>query len=361
MKKTIKILFFGLCIHFSPVNGDEIPVQQRIQELVENFARREAAGGVAVAVIDGEGFDRRKFYVAGHTRGENSPAPNEKTTFYLASVTKLFTATLLAKFVKEGKVGLNDNAQKYVPDWVHVPKYDGTPVTLEELATHTSGFQRDPGGIKRPMHYEVNEFYNFLNHARLMYKPGTRNVYSNLGFGFLGLILANVAHKNYEQLVVQNICRPLGMPNTRVNFTQAMKDNKPQFFDRRGKLVKVPGSPTTPALEGNGAIASTIEDMSEFLAYNMGLVDSDLNDLLPMLQEHRFTLSPDHYQCLAWYHSPLYEDSSLMYFNKNGVLDGISTFIGFVQESKTGVVVLANCSSATVALGVEILKILNRP
>lgn len=364
MKSALKIALFLTSFSFTAISlhsAEPLSAQQRIEAAVQEFSKKQPAGGVAIAVIygGGEGGYRREVYTAGHTKGPASPAPDEKTTFYLGSVTKVLTSTVLCKFIEEGKLSLKDPAQKFVPKWVHVPKYDGVEITLENLATHTAGLPRDAGGVKRPYHYEENDFYNWLNHLSLRSKPGTKDVYSNVGFGFLGLILANVAGKSYEEVIIENLCQPLGMPNTRIRFTKEMEDNRPDFFDPRGKFVKASCCSTLPALGGGGAFASNLDDMSRFLAYNMGLLGTGIDSLLPMLREHRFTLGGNNFQCLGWYNNPLYKGGSVMIFSKNGAIDGASSFIAYVKESSTGVVVLANSNSGVVGLGKEILRVLN--
>lgn len=80
----------------------------------------------------------------GETIRRSGRRPSPTTVFEIGSVTKTFTATLLALFAERGIVRLDDPLQAYVPGWVTVPSYGGRQITLLDLATHTSGLPKNP-------------------------------------------------------------------------------------------------------------------------------------------------------------------------------------------------------------------------
>lgn len=361
----MKIFFLSLVFASSLFAKTVTPeVLQKVDAAVKDFAQRQKGGGVAVAVIYGEGLDgyQQKNFMYGHAKGPQSAPPKDDNVFYLGSVTKVLTATLLAKFVAEGKVKLDDPAQKYVPKGVHVPTYDGKQMTLRDLATHTSALPNEAGGVTHPYHYTREEFYHWLSNYKLKYAPGTKSVYSNVGYGFLGLILATVANTTYEELVIREVCDPLGMDDTRTfdTFSESQKERLCDFYGPNGKPVKAGCCIALPALGGGGVFASTLHDMSLFLAFNMGL-SNKMNDLLPILQNSSFGLGGNNnYIGLGWYNIPLSRGSQLRMFDKDGEMPGVSTYVCFVRETKTGVVVLTNSSSQSAPdLGNQVLRILN--
>jgi D-alanyl-D-alanine-carboxypeptidase/D-alanyl-D-alanine-endopeptidase len=366
MKSIFKIVLF--CLAVLSLSAQEISPEQKqqIDQMVQEFAHKQAGGGVAVAIITPDrtsstGY-RRDVFTHGHQRGPQSAPPNENAIFYLASVTKVLTSSVLAKFVRDGKVKLDDPAQKYMPEGVRVPSFRGREITLRDLATHTSALPRSNGRVKHPYHYEDKEFFQWLSHYKLKYAPGTKNVYSNVGYGFLGLILARIAHMSYEEVVIKEICEPLNMSTTRRHYSEEQKQNFCDFYDKKGKRIRGGCCVALPALGGGGAFASTLNDMSRFLAFNMGLLKTGMENLLPLLQQHDFTMSPNNFIGLGWYDIPLEKGPPMiMKISKNGGMPGTSTYIAFVKQSKTGVVVLANSDSQpTEKLGNDILKILNR-
>src|SRR2546430_2433544 len=135
------------------------------------------------------------------------------TLFEIGSITKVFTALLLQDMVEREEMKLDDPVQKYLPDSVKMPTYQGKEITLLHLATHTSGLPRNSDG----------EFYRFLSRGILRQAPGTRQEYSNLGMALLGHALALKAGQDYDTLVIDRICRPLGMDSTRVDPSPALK------------------------------------------------------------------------------------------------------------------------------------------
>ncbi len=366
MKSIFRNFVLGASLALFPLIAAEPSSErnQKIDRMVQEFAKKQTGGGVAVAIITPDrtasaGY-RRDVFTYGHQRGPESAPPNENAIFYLASVTKVLTATVLAKFVRDGKVRLDDPAQKYVPEGVRVPSFNGRHMTLKDLAAHTSGLPNEAGKVSQPYHYEEKEFYNWLSNYKLKYAPGTKNVYSNVGYGFLGLILARVAHMSYEEVVIKEVCDPLNMPNTRIEYYHPQSPDLGNFYNKKGSLIKGGCCVALPTLGGGGAFASTINDMSRFLAFNMGLLHTGMEDLLPLLQQHDFTLLKNHFIGLGWYDNPLYQKPGIMKINKNGGMPGTSTYLAFVKGTKTGVVVLANSDSQpTTKLGNDILKILN--
>ena len=86
-------------------------------------------------------------YRVGNISKENNIPVNETTLFNIASITKTFTTLVLDDMVKQGIVHLDDPIEKYLPADVKVPQYNGTKITLENLATHTSGLPFMPSNI----------------------------------------------------------------------------------------------------------------------------------------------------------------------------------------------------------------------
>lgn len=360
----MKSLLLSLVLFVFSLSAQEVTpeMMQRIDATVQAFNKKQKGGGVAVAIVyadpKSKGYQSQTF-TFGHAKGPDSPPPKTDSIFYLGSVTKVLTSSVLAKFVAAGKVKLDDPAQKYVPASVRVPTYQGKQITLRDLATHTSGLPRGVA-VKNPYHYSKEDFYKWLSGYKLKYAPGTKSVYSNVGYGFLGLILSNIAHMSYEDLVVKEICNPLNMSDTRAFFSAEQKERLCDFYNKSGKMIRTGCCAALPALGGGGVFASTLSDMTRFLAFNMGFFNTSMDNILPLSQGNQFSLGKGNFIGLGWYNNALYPNSSLRIISKNGGIPGVSTYIAFVRESKTGVVVLANCNSeSTIPLGNQIIKIMN--
>jgi CubicO group peptidase (beta-lactamase class C family) len=143
-----------------------------------------------------------------------------ETSFQIGSVTKVFTALLLADMAERGEVHLSDPAAGYLPG----PAQPGL-VALADLATHTSGLPRLPrdllfSALLHPAdpyaRYPVARLVRAARRALRAGSPGSPYAYSNFGFGLLGYLLGQAAGTPYESLVTTRICVPLGLSSTTV-------------------------------------------------------------------------------------------------------------------------------------------------
>ena len=154
----------------------------------------------------------------------NTKAPmREDTMFWLASITKTFTATALMTLVDDGKVNVDDPVEKYLPEFkgqqvadatdktkAHPPKH---PMTIKELLTHTSGIigPNDPPIKRNNVLKEDAEQYG---RAPMKWEPGTKYEYNNSGINTAGRIIEVVSGMPYGDFVKQHLLDPLGMTDT---------------------------------------------------------------------------------------------------------------------------------------------------
>ncbi len=143
-----------------------------------------------------------------------------QTQYNVASVTKVFTASLAVMLHEQGVVDLDQPVVKYLPDDVSISTTPelGATITLRQLASHTSGLPRGvPGRVQSVEGWyelEPQRLYDHLASVKLASDPGTEELYSNLGFGLLGHALERAADKPFDRLVQEMICDPLEMePN----------------------------------------------------------------------------------------------------------------------------------------------------
>ncbi|MGH3194793.1 MAG: serine hydrolase domain-containing protein [Streptosporangiaceae bacterium] len=195
-----------------------------------------------------------------------------RTIFQIGSVTKVFTALLLADMAERGEVRLSDPAASYLPGRRSLP--DGVapvdPVTLADLATHTSGLPRLPRGLFWSALLNPRDPYarypasRFVRAARQALRAGAGRspyVYSNFGYGLLGCLLGQAAGTAYQTLVTTRICVPLGLPDTTYEVPGPSRDRMAQGF-QRGRAVP---DWHLGALAGVGALYSTATDLARFL------------------------------------------------------------------------------------------------
>jgi len=287
--------------------------------------------GIVVGVID---HGQSAVYKAG---ASGSAVPlDEHTVFEIGSVTKTFTATILASMVRDGTVRLDDPVAKYLPASVHVPSRNGKTITLLNLATQHSGLPRlpsnlDAGSPDPYAHYTTQKLYAFLNGYKLTRDPGAGYEYSNLGVGLLGVALANRAHTAYAVLLRQRVLGPLGMDHT--------------FIEAPGMMQALLAAPHTmdgdvapnwhfDALAPAGGITSTVADMLKYLRCNMG--EGPLAATCLFAQQPRDMLPGDHIG-LIWMTS-----NSRGIIHHGGDTIGYHAAIAISRDRTRGAVALAN-------------------
>jgi serine-type D-Ala-D-Ala carboxypeptidase/endopeptidase len=315
--------------------------------------------GLVVGAVD-TGRSEKAVSAVGHIRIPAGPAPTDKTTWEIGSITKVFTGLLLAISVGRAEVALGTPVRELLPAGTRVPTRDDVEITLEHLTTHRSGLPRSPVGIPTALRTVLFERGNpyaditderlleFLDRTELRRTPGTgRIAYSNVGVGLLGLALTRSAGAaNYAELVLTRICEPLGLVHTTV-LADADIDQLATGYTARGRRVQ---HWTLIGLAGAGALLSSATDMLTFLAAQLQPQSSDVAEAIKLSQVERYG-GKRFGIGLGWIRVP--GRSGMMLWH-NGGTGGFRSFAGILPERGVGVVMLANnrrgCDRAAVKL-----------
>ena len=316
------------------------------QILIDRIDRDRQSVGIVVGEI-GPSSGRRIVAYGALEKGD-ARVLNGDTIFEIGSVTKVFTSLLLADMAQRGEVALVDPIAKYLPTNVKVQERGGKSITLQDLATHTSGLPRLPTPFvpKDPNNpyadFSVEQLYQFLSTYELPRDIGAQYEYSNLGGGLLGHVLARRADQEYETLVRERITGPLGMMNTSIALSA---DQQARFaVGHNAALTSVPNW-DVPTLAGAGALRSSANDMLTFLSANLGANKSPLAPAMAaMLTVRRPTGVPGMEVALGW-HIFVRDGNELVWHN--GGTGGSRAFVGYNTQSRVGVVVLSNTATAT--------------
>ena len=294
-------------------------------------------------------------YGYGETVKGNLKIPTADNIFELGSITKTFTATLLAYYVNEGKVTLSDPITKFLPDSVSAnPALKG--ITLEMLSNHTSGLPRLPEDFFTHVKDNLNPYkdysrklmFAYLKNCKPATPPGEQYAYSNLAVGLLGDILEKITGKSYEQMVIEDITRPLGMMCTVQHFTPTQKLRFVTVYNEDGNQ--------TPAWDMDviapaGALRSTVNNMLLYAKANMISTQTKLSKA--MVLTHQITYNKDTKVALGWH---IIVVNGVEYYFHDGGTSGCSTFLAFNIEKNVAVVILSNATESTYDVGIDILK-----
>jgi CubicO group peptidase (beta-lactamase class C family) len=291
----------------------------------------------------------------GETKKGSGVAPNADTVYEIGSITKVFTAVLLADMMRRGSVKLDAPVQDYLPASVKVPVFAGQPIRLLHLVTHTSGLPRDPENMwpvdrQNPFaDYSVKQLYDFLNSYRLRRAPGEYE-YSNLGMGLLGHVLTLKAGESYEQLLLERVCEPLGMRDTRPHPSADMLARLAPPYDEH--LWRVENWDLT-TLAGAGGIRSTVHDMLIFIRANLTAADTPISSAIQMSHDKRYTMKDGRGVALAWHITA--DGTTLVH---DGTTGGYRAYLAIVPSRNVGIVVLANTRNDRIPqLGRKLLQL----
>lgn len=295
------------------------------------------------------------YYSYGETAKGDNILPDEHTIFEIGSITKTFTATMLAEASLTGKVRLDDPINKYLPDSIPKLSYDGVPVTLKSMSNHSSGLPAlptnfKPANLNNPYSdYTKQDLMRYFTHIKLTRKPGEKYEYSNLAVGTLGMILADLYHMDYQSLVRREICDPLKMNETRVSIKKADSTRLARGYDEYG--AEVPGW-DFQVLAGAGSLHSTVFDLVKYVKANMGAAYGLLNRSMQLAHKQTFK-DGQSTVAMAWHYIRPGRDSLIFH---NGGTGGYRSYLAFDDQKKFAVVVLSNTAIGTEDIGNQIMS-----
>lgn len=341
-----------------PTNSSAISkeIPQPVKSFMLNQIVNKSKAAIVVGFVDPNGA--RIFSFGNMSAAHNIPV-NQNTLFNIGSITKTFTTLLLADMATHGIVNLNDPIDKYLPASVKVPEFNGTKITLEDLATHTSGLPEFPpnawlNGKVGTINPQYNEslLYQALSNTKLTREPGSKFQYSSFGIALLGHILSLKAGSPYNQLVRDRILNVLGMNDTKITLSQSDIKNRFPVGHMGGKEIITPTIPTIMA--DAGAYRSTAADMIKYVSANLGFLHTKLDDAIQL--QHLIihpVMSPNPanysgYVALGWRVLTNFGTETITH---TGGINGWNANVAFTPAKQIGVVTLCSCDSTDADMG----------
>ncbi|MCB0494116.1 MAG: serine hydrolase [Cyclobacteriaceae bacterium] len=329
---------------------DKEPLPTEVVATIEKRIEEGITPSIALVIIDSSGV---RYFNFGKTT-QNGKDIDEYTIYEIGSISKAFTALLLAQQVLDGDIKLEDKVNDFLPNDITIPVMGDAEITFGNLTDHTSGLPRMPGNFApaNPNNpyadYTVEQMYEAISKYQPVRTVGSEYEYSNLAQGLLGHLLAMNKNTTYEDLMVQTIADPLQMNDTRIEFTESMKENL-ALGHSDGKVVE---NWDLPTLAGAGAIRSSTSDMAKFISAQLGYVDTPLLAAMELTHKARHNKAGETSVAMAW-HIKKGESGDVIWHN--GGTGGYRTFAGFVKETGKGVVLLSNSSAGADDIGFHLL------
>ncbi|HET7452530.1 MAG TPA: serine hydrolase domain-containing protein, partial [Thermoanaerobaculia bacterium] len=237
---------------------------RRVDAIFASLNRAPSPGLAIVVERDGEVLLRRGYGLANL---EHGVAITPTTVFDAASLAKPFTGLAVAMLAAEGKVALEDDVRKYLPELADF----GRPITIDELLHHTSGLRDWPGALSiagRRFEDSITlpQILDFAFHQRsLNFTPGAEHLYSNTGYNLLAEIVRRVSGESFPSWTEKRILRPLGMRSTRI------LEDATEVISRRaygyGKAAdgRWRSTPDGLAAPGSSSLFTTVDDLALWL------------------------------------------------------------------------------------------------
>jgi len=324
---------------------------------VEKIVARELAtwpkepSGAAVAVrVSG----RTLFFSRGMADQATKRPLTSDSLFNLASLGKVFDATLLALAVRQEELRLDDPVDKYVTELQQGG--DIRKVTLGQLATHTSGLLLPQDHPPWPTQgYTLPEFVRLLAawKADKYHQPGRQHIYTHAGFILLHLALERRFQSSIGDLIRARVLKPLGMTDTtlpladehgRAQLAPVLLERTVQGYSEEGEPIGASGAVQSYyQWPGTAQMYSSAREMARFLAANLDElpIDPVLQAAIQDTHHGIFPMSRRVTQGLAWE----VDRGPPLIIEKNGGLNNTTTYMGLMPGEKLGVVILSNRGS----------------
>jgi CubicO group peptidase (beta-lactamase class C family) len=242
------------------------PAFSDIDRIFTEFAKTAHAPGAAWGIIvDGELAHSGSAGV--REIASNAPVDAD-TVFRIASMTKSFTAMAILKLRDDGKLSLDDPAERYVPELkgLPYPTSDSPRITIRHLLTHSAGFPEDnPWGDQQLSDSEEDLSRMLRAGIPFSTAPGTAYEYSNYGFAILGRVVSRVSGIAYEDYVTAAILKPLGMTSTTLHPSRV--DPKRRAVGYRWEDERWKEEPSLPhgSFGAMGGMLTSIRDLSRYV------------------------------------------------------------------------------------------------
>jgi CubicO group peptidase (beta-lactamase class C family) len=234
----------------------------KIDRIFARFDRPESPGCAVGLAKDGKTLYTRGY---GSANLEYRVPLTDSTVLESGSVAKQFTSAAIVLLAQDGKLSLDDDIRKYLPE---VPPFGGAKITIRHLMTHTSGLRDQWGllgiegrGPGSQVHSPATTLDLVAHQKMLNFAPGTRYLYSNSGYALLGIIVQRVSGKSLDAFTQERFFKPLGMTHTqwRDDFTEVVMNRATAYSgsDQAGYHTDMPFT----NMVGNGGLLSTVHDL----------------------------------------------------------------------------------------------------
>lgn len=274
--------------------------------------------------------------------------PNDSTLYEVASISKVFAGSLAAKAVLEGKINLADDIRKYLDGDYPNLAFDGKPITIKDLLTHTLGFaKKTPPGLdainqqvnqgfyaNKIIPYAMPDFLEELHKVTLDKAPGTHYEYNSVGPELIAYILQKAYNAPYKDLLAA-FFNDLDMKNTHLQDYNQYKNYLAPSYDENNNRAPIHQN---PLLGGSYGILTTLPDLTKFLKFQL-----ESKNLL--IKESTRNLFKDDDENMGYFWDLGFQEKEGFYYLKTGTSGGVQSIILVCPDTHYGLILIMNNTS----------------
>jgi CubicO group peptidase (beta-lactamase class C family) len=348
---------------------------QRVDSMAAVEFALDSIASLTIGVVTADGLVWTKSY--GFADMSTHRLANRQSVYRIGSITKMFTALMLQQLVAAGKIRLTDPVERVYPEIREIRGYKqlAAPITVQQLATMTAGIAREPEQEGPFWTGSVatwdSTLHLALSHTRMDHPPGTQFLYSNIGYAILGATLGRVAGVPYVQWQKDRVLGPLGMQHTAFEIEPSIMTDL-----TLGYAVTDAGAfdAAQSALEGitgrgykvpNGAIFTTVDDLSRFLVVQLGHGPPAVVPPARLDSAYKGVLDASGNPTVQYgIGFTVQRRGATTFYGHSGGVAGYSADMEFDRDHQIGVIVLRNAIGGRVSpsrLAVGVLELLRGP
>lgn len=280
IKSAIILLFvmFNLFMTTNAQNDKFADNYKQFKTFYENELKQNSIVGSSFVFLKDNKIIAQEFYGAANL--EKKQKVDENTIYHWASNTKPLTGIAILQLRDRGLLKLDDAAVKYLPELekVHNPFGKMNEITIRQLMNHSAGFRNSTFPYKNGkawQPFEPTEYAQveaMLPFTEILFKPGSKFSYSNLGIVFLGQIIERLTGDDYEVYVDKNILRPLEMHRSYFDATpyHLLKYRAHSYYIENGKCTEGRFDADSGVTVSNSGLNSPLTDMTKYLNFLIG-------------------------------------------------------------------------------------------
>jgi CubicO group peptidase (beta-lactamase class C family) len=323
----------------------QLPLENAINRLINEQMATQHIPGLALAVIQGD----KILYTKGYGVASSSQPVTVQTQFFIASVSKSFTAAAVMQLVEAGKINLDAPVQTYLPEFTLSDPNTAARITIRHLLNQVSGLS-DLGfpEYQLPQPATLKARVTSLNTARPVAVPGTQFHYFNPNYAILARVVEVVSQQPFSEYLRSHFFAPLQMTHT-LNAITSTEASQTAINLAQGHLMAFGIPFAAPEMKGflggSGGMISTAEDIAHFLIMqtNKGrFEDTQLLSPESMTLMHAPPQNIHSFYGMGWF---ALKENGKPVLEHNGILSTFYTDVVLLPQDKYGIVLLYNISA----------------